>query len=185
MALKAKMMLLIGQKSPTINQGKNINFFYSKKAFSLIEILIVVILISLIAALAIPNLVKGRTYIELKQTAKNMAHVMQYAQQRSVIDSKEYQMQIDSSANRYWLMVEDSSDDMMVVEKKFEKFAGKMGKVSAIPKSIKIEAEESIVYFYPNGLMEKVQIDFTDGKNKIVVSTKEQRGTVYVYEAEE
>ena len=164
---------------------KNINFFYSRKAFSLIELLVVVILIALLAGLAMPNLIKGRTYLELKQTAKDIAYLMQYAQQRSVLDNREYQIQFDSSAKQYWLMVEVPSDDAVVQEKEFKRFTGRMGKTSAIPLSVAFKVEEKIVCFYPSGLMDKVQIDLTDQKNKIVVSTKEQRGSVYVYEVEE
>lgn len=145
----------------------------------------VLVLVALIAGLALPNLLKGRTYIELKQTAKDMARVMQYAQQRSVIDNREYQMQIDSSENRYWLMAEVLSDDVIMIEKEFEKIPGRMGKVLTIPEKIEVQAEKETIHFYPNGLVEKVQINLTDQKNKIVVSTKEQRGSVYVYEAEE
>ncbi|MDD3374464.1 MAG: prepilin-type N-terminal cleavage/methylation domain-containing protein [Candidatus Omnitrophica bacterium] len=159
--------------------------FYFKKAFTLIELLMVLVLVALIAGLALPNLLKGRTYIELKQTAKDMARVMQYAQQRSVIDNREYQMQIDSSENRYWLMAEVLSDDVIMIEKEFEKIPGRMGKVLTIPEKIEVQAEKETIHFYPNGLVEKVQINLTDQKNKIVVSTKEQRGSVYVYEAEE
>ena len=132
-----------------------------------------------------PNLIKGRTYLELKQTAKDIAYMMQYAQQRSVLDNREYQIQFDSSEKQYWLMVEVSSDDVVVQEKQFKRFTGRMGKTSAIPLSVAFKAEEKIVCFYPSGLMDKIQIDLTDQKNKIVVSTKEQRGSVYVYEVEE
>ena len=164
---------------------KKIKFFYSRKAFSLIELLVVVILIALLAGLAMPNLIKGRTYLELKQTAKDIAYMMQYAQQRSVLDNREYQIQFDSSAKQYWLMVEVPIDDAVVQEKEFKRFTGRIGKISAIPLSVALKTEKKIVCFYPNGLMDKIQIDLTDQKNKIVVSTKEQRGSVYVYEVEE
>jgi len=132
-----------------------------------------------------PNLIKGRTYLELKQTAKDIAYMMQYAQQRSVLDNREYQIQFDSSAKQYWLMVEVPIDDAVVQEKEFKRFTGRIGKISAIPLSVALKTEKKIVCFYPNGLMDKIQIDLTDQKNKIVVSTKEQRGSVYVYEVEE
>ncbi|MDP8265245.1 MAG: hypothetical protein P9M12_07215 [Candidatus Aceula lacicola] len=109
---------------------------------------------------------------------------MQYAQQRSVIDNKEYQIRLDSSMNKYWLLVEAPIDETIGNEKRFERFTGRLGKVFVVPKRIGFKVDQKTICFYPDGLMDKAQIDLTDQKNEIVVSTKEQRGNVYVYEIE-
>ncbi len=162
----------------------NIKILHFKKAFSLIELLIVVIILSLVIGLAIPNLSKGRTAVELKQTAKDIAYVMQYAQQRSVIDGKIYQLKFNEEGSRYWLMIEDLSSGENLFEKKFKRFTGRLSKISNISNNISVILPADVVQFYPNGLSDRVEIKVSDGKNTIVVSTEKQRGSVYVFEME-
>lgn len=163
----------------------NIKFLYFKKAFSLIELLVVVIILSLVVGLAIPNLSKGRMRLELKQTAKDIAYVMQYAQQRSVIDGKIYQLKFNEEGDRYWLMIEDLFSAENLSEKKFKRFTGRLSKVSSISNNIFVESPSDIIQFYPNGLSDRVEIQISDGENRIFVSTKKQRGSVYVFEVED
>ncbi|MDP8266516.1 MAG: prepilin-type N-terminal cleavage/methylation domain-containing protein [Candidatus Aceula meridiana] len=151
--------------------------FFLGNAFSLIELLLVVILIGVLAGLSLPRFSQSYSQIRLEQTAYNLASMMRYAQGRALSRQEEIQLQFDSDFTRYHLM-ERKGDNFEVIE-------GRRGRAQLIPKGISIESEETTVGFSPGGAMDKVRIYLSNEKGKIfTVTTRELRGSVKVFDSE-
>ncbi len=156
--------------------------FKSKQAaFTLIEIILVVLILSVIACLAIPNF--GQTYsqLQLKQTTEDLAYLMRYAQTFAISNSQNVQLEFDSEFSSYWL--NKSTADTSVADSSFVRINGRMGRTFDIPRTIKIKAENAYILFYPDGKIDKVRIDVCQEQKCLAISTKEQKGYVRVFDA--
>ena len=76
------------------------------RGFSIMELLIVVAIILIIAAVAIPNFQKVMAEIRLRSSASAVAGVIQQARIRSVRDNKIYSVAIDTSVTPNMVFVD-------------------------------------------------------------------------------
>ena len=171
MGLRVKMILLTGQK-------KN-----RQAAFTLIEIILVVIVLSIIAGFAVPNFSKTYAYIQLQRSAQDLAYLMRYAQSRAVTKNTTVRLQFDEDFSAYWL-AEKIKDEEEAEEEEFKRISSRLGKTVKIPSGLKIEMEEEVdsLNFYPDGSIDKKAINVCNEKSCFVVSTEEKRGDVQVFQ---
>ena len=76
------------------------------RGFSIMELLIVVAIVLIIAAVAIPNFQKVMAEIRLRSSASAVAGVIQQARIRSVRDNKIYSVAIDTSVTPNMVFVD-------------------------------------------------------------------------------
>ena len=68
-----------------------------ERGFSLIEIAVVLVLLSLCIALVAPNLSRFSASVELKSAAKKIAAILRYCRSEAINKGKIYQVVFDSN----------------------------------------------------------------------------------------
>lgn len=190
------MMLQVGLKNNSRSdkrttllclKGRLVNIL--SRAFTLIELLLVVILLSVLAGLSIPNLPKHYARLQLQQTAEHIGYLMRYAQSASVVGQKEYKICCDTAQRTYVLREENFSGDHDLgaeTGKDFTAVEGDKGRVFRVPQHLSWEAPSDCIGFYPDGVIDRAKIFLrTKNDEAMVVSTQEQRGRVSVFSATE
>ncbi|MBI5150015.1 MAG: GspH/FimT family pseudopilin [Candidatus Omnitrophica bacterium] len=173
------MILPTGARIPAADGMKNPN------SFSIIEILLVVVIIGVIAALAVPNF--GGTYarVQLRKTANDLAYLMRYAQSQAVVKNRRMRLEFDPSFTKYWLTQEDEAADSQDKEGSFSPLPGRMGAPVAIPEGLIVTSTNPFLVFYPDATLDQVRVDLCRKQECFSVSTHTQRGIINVFETTE
>ena len=126
-----------------------------RNGFSLLELIVVLILISLSAALVIPSLSRFSSTIELKAAAKKVSGILRYGRSEAVNKGQIYQVLLDSESRQVSLQSVGEDDPE-------EKKEGKQYKKTySLPEGIQIVESDipppqcasdlPTIEFYPNG----------------------------------
>jgi len=120
------------------------------KGFSLIELIIVLIIISLLTLLVTPSLTRTVRHMEVRSVAKKISSVLRFCRSNAVNKNKIYQVHFDLEANQLSVLSGGEGGEPFVVEKSYP-----------LPKEIQIEktdfgktlseASFPTLEFYPNG----------------------------------
>ena len=76
-------------------------FRYRQTGFTLIEVLVVLIIVGLLAALAVGNLAGGSQQRELREQVRELYLLMQTASEQAVLNNREYGLVLDNSGYRF------------------------------------------------------------------------------------
>lgn len=142
-----------------------------KRAFTFIELLFIVIIIAVLVAVSFPNLRKSFNNLELNSFSREISAVINYLEQRSIVDVTTIHLNIDNEKKEYYAVKAESS----------ERF-----KTYRIPDGIKIEMEgNDEIAFYPDGSIDKVEIKLINSDNQeVILTTKGVYGGVKLQGAE-
>jgi len=151
----------------------------NKRAFTLVELLLVMVVLSVIVALSVPNFNQTLKRFELKKTAQDMVYLIRWAQSRAIQDNSEYRLVFLDELNSYQILRADSSQTSS--NKKFISIPIRMGRVMRVPRSVKVHAAQAMT-IYPDGTLDKVSIELEGQGGKLTVSSREQRGNVFILE---
>lgn len=152
---------------------------HGRKAFTFIEIILVVIILLVISAVAIPNFSGTFRYYQAQTVAKNMAHLMRYAQSRAITHNSFLKLDI-RAADRYYQLLEADYGDGLIEGVDFSVLQNRFGRKYAIPAEIEITASAEEIFFYPDGEISKVRVSLCQGEVCKWLSTQEQRGHVWI-----
>jgi general secretion pathway protein H len=156
------------------------------RGFSLIELMVVLILISLSIALVTPSLSRFSRTVELKAAAKKVSGILRYCRSEAVNKGQVYQALFDSNLREVRVQSMESK------EEKDEKWEGKATKKTySLPEGIRMKevdipspqypSDLPLIEFYPNGgsnggaiLLDtqdrtgyKIKVDFLTGMVRI------------------
>ncbi len=150
-----------------------------KKAFTLIEILLVVILLSVVAAIALPNFGPVYRDMQLRRSADDIVYLMRYTQTRAITKGVMCQINFDPIASTYWLTQQaavqaDDKEDKV----SFEAVPGRWGRIFHIMSPVQLDPKVAHINFSPDGNIEKIKFSICLGDNCLTISTEEQRGYV-------
>jgi len=178
-------MLLIGRN--LIRKGKNIFFplrflLRDRKdkilaGFTFVELLIVVILLSVVSALSIPNFRNTYYNFLLSDTSHNLTYLMRYAQASAIAERANFRLNFDSEYNKYWLTksTEEEGD--------FVRISGKFGKAFDLSDNIAVKADSMTINFYPDGKIDRTSIYLSNVNDKFyTITTEGQSGYVQEYD---
>lgn len=143
-------------------------------AFTLIEIILVVFIISLIAGISIPAFSNHYSMMQLREKADHIAHLMRYAQSRAILDRKHYFLYYDNGKHHVQIVSYNSESEF------YEKMLSRWGRLVSL-ESIQIKNYPDQISFYPDGRIDPVTLELFYKNNKIILTTAEQRGIVRVY----
>jgi type II secretion system protein H len=128
------------------------------KGFSLIEVVVVLLIISLSVVLVAPSLSRFSSTVELKATAKKVSAILRYCRSEAIHRGKVYQVLFDSDLNEVRIQPVAPTEEEGEGEKKEENISPK---IYAFPKSIhirevKVESTQypsdfPTIEFYANG----------------------------------
>ena len=150
------------------------------KGFTLIEIILVVIILSIIAGFSIPNFLPLYKSLQLQNTANDLAYTMRYAQSRAVTRNILVCVEFDGIFTSYQL--KEQEDPLKDPDKdELVNIPGRLGRVVHVPEEIDIKGEENKACFYPGGEMDKQHIWVCSEGKCIIVSTKEHRNMVKIF----
>jgi type II secretion system protein H len=172
---KAMTMWLTGLKNNRCSSA------FNGRAFTLIELLMVVVLLSVIAGLVMLSFGPAYRNVVFRKSAEDLLSTMRYAQSRAVTKRRTHQLQFDDAYSRFWIMQRtDTSDDTAPF---FEHISSRWGRLVALPESVKLECDSRTIDFYPDGTIEKVRIYLHSGGRTLILSSAEQRGEIQLTES--
>ena len=127
------------------------------RGFSLLELIVVLVLLSLSIALVAPSLSRFSKSVELKAAAKKIAAILRYSRSEAITKGKVYQVLFDSNL----LLVKVQSMESEDQQEEEKKEAKNPPKAFTLPpgiqmKEIKTESTQypsdlPAIEFYPNG----------------------------------
>lgn len=83
----------------------------SRSAFSSIELIVVMVIIMIIAAVTVPNYLKSSSSLGLKSSAREIEKAIRHARGLAVARRENITLVVDTAADRYW--IEDSSGTVL------------------------------------------------------------------------
>lgn len=160
------------------------------KGFTLIEVLLVIVLLTIVTALAIPRFNQSYAQLQLRDLTNDIAYLMRYAQSRAIHTARPLKLMFDEGNNSYWLTQAAPDDEEGPAAEEppdviYEKLPGRFGRVFKVPAEMTLAPTHSSVTFTPDGRIEKIQIDVCRQDQCMIVSTQNQSGYVAVIESPE
>jgi len=153
----------------------------SKRAFTLVELLLVLVLVAMISAISFPSFVHNYEQFQLKETANSLSSLMRYAQGRAVALGREHRLEFSPDYATYRMAVRAADPDDPA-EKNFTKVPGKFGRTYGIPPGIRAEASSQNIHFNESGQMDDAVIYLCRKERCVILSTQEQSGYVRMYD---
>lgn len=135
----------------------------NKSSLTFIELLLVVVIISILVTLSIPQFRKTFDNLELESFVKDIYYLSRYLQASSISQAKIHCLNINLQEAKLWANYKE--------ENELKQIEGKLGKIFAAPPGIIISldpADKTSVYFYPDGNIDKITITFENKYKKQV-----------------
>ena len=143
---------------------------FRRMAFTLIELTLVTVIILALVGLSIPLFRKTFSELSAKNTVFNISKLINYAQERSIIDRENYKITFNFTRNQYQLFNAKQSADKLIYMQSRDRF----GRVFTLPQGLSFkdpsvqathqqgeEYKEEIV-FYPDGHCNILAIEVLD-----------------------
>lgn len=137
----------------------------------------VVAIIAVLAGMILPNFKHAYDRQLTRNAVNELAYIMQYAQSQAVIQKKKFRLEFDDAYRSYHL----TKQQPVAGSQQFDKISGRLGRTFYISGQLTVKSAAAQVHFYPNGTIDKEQIELCGQGECFTVSTKEQRGFVHVY----
>ncbi len=151
-----------------------------KEGFTLIEILIVVVLLAVIAAVSLPHFSVSLARLQLRNTAYKLAYLMRYAQSAAITRGIEMRLSFDSQFQTYGIEQSFPDDSWEENGGQFQALEGPWGRRDEVPDDMQLTAGKESVVFYPDGQIEKFQANICRETDCFLITTEGVRGLVEV-----
>ena len=111
--------------------------------FTLIEILLVIVVLSILASLTIPDLTNSLNKLGLKNKAYKILDLMQSAHLRALSQSSRYRLASSPDLSHFWLEHEETNG--------YSRVSGSLGKIIDLDPAVKVVCDGLPVEFMPDG----------------------------------
>ncbi len=158
------MILRIGRKRLNKDGG-----------FTLIELILVAAIIIALVAVSTPLFRKTFQGLQLKDAAYNIGKVIQYAQQRAIIEERKYSLAFNFEGRNYQLYAWEEAGE----GKGFVRAKGRFHASIELPEGVEFKGEKDSIIFLPNGRCDKITL-YLIGKDKQTFALKTNGRAGYV-----
>ena len=129
-----------------------------ERGFSLLEIIVVLVLLSLSVALIAPSLSRFSRSVELKSAAKKVAAILRYYRSEAIHKGKVYQVLFDSDLKEVKVRLTESAEEGEGEERKETQEVQKTYRLPSDVQMKEVKTESTqypcdlpAIEFYPNG----------------------------------
>jgi type II secretion system protein H len=143
-----------------------------KAGFTLVELMIVVILISVFTALVVPRFKRTAADFELKNAAFNLYKIVQFSRERSLAEGRPFKIHFKFKAREYQLL---GGPDFKPVE-------GRSGKKIRLSEGLLLEGREEDLSCYPDGNCDPASVRIRNEDNAYEVSVENLGGVIRIRE---
>jgi general secretion pathway protein H len=155
----------------------------SLRGFTLIEILLVIVLLSIAATIAAPRFRTAWDRVQHEQSIERLKQTLQYARNRAAIDDRIYRFVIDPYARAYHLEVGSSGDPSSPVI--FRRELSSRGRGKRIAGVIDVSMSPPEILFFPSGASTGGRIELShDAKDKTAIEVTAVTGHISIHEEE-
>lgn len=153
------------------------------RGFTVIEIVLVVIIMAVLAALAVPNFAKGFDGFQLRQAASDIKAQARWAQAMAMAQQRVYRLTIDAEEGCYSLEREKdkTSPDG---SPSYEAVPGSPGRKHCVPEEVKFSSDAAQVRLNPDGTIDPATIQLERGKRALILSSALKQGALIEFNAE-
>jgi len=139
----------------------------TRKGLTFIELFIVIIIVGILAAVAIPRFKRAFESLESENFAKNAYALAQYLQNNAIVNKKIHYLNIDKNTGELGASLLDNAVMTPLLGRFAKKLKAPQGTL------ITTEPDVEFICFYPDGNIDNVALIFTDNRNKkITLKTK-------------
>lgn len=152
---------------------------YPKGGFTLLELLVVVIVLTVISSMVVPVYARSLRGIQVRNAQNNLVKLILYLQERAVADSREYRLYLDESTDSYWAAQRVPTQEGDVrrrggrfeEHKEFAPITGELGQPTPLPEGLRFgrlkgqsDYMQNATYigFYPNGACDVADIQLVE-----------------------
>ena len=128
--------------------------------FTFIELVLVILIISSLAAMAVPGFRKTFNNMQFEQVSSDVSGVLNFARSNAIFKRTECRVMIDR--DKQYFFVEGAS------------------RVYSMPRDIKIDSDKGSVSFYPDGRAQNITITLNGIDKTRTFSTEGTRGYVKI-----
>lgn len=160
----------------TASLEKSSRRFLSLMGFTLLELLVVVLIISVTLGLTTPIFRKTFSNIQLTSTGSEMVSLMRYAHERAIVEKIILRLNLAKDGTSFWLTKKITDEEV------FDKLDGKFGREFILPKDLKIESKVDSLDFYPDGEIDESIIEITNIDKKTITVITKTNGKISIEE---
>lgn len=153
----------------------------SHNAFTLLELLMVVLIIAASASVALPNFSRFVKNVEFNTAAEGLVSNIRFGQLRALTQGKGVQVRIQASG--YWLEEERFMDHGPVsdpLKPVFERLKGRHGRISRFPDGVILRSSEAVVSLSPDGRIRSPKIELCRQQKCLAIEITEMIGQLQV-----
>ena len=144
----------------------------ARQAFTLIELLFVIVIIAITLGVSNPILRDTFDDIKLKTASQDIAGIIRYAQEQAIVKNTIISLNIDPQDKSYWLSQKNKSEEENAEETySEERLAGRFGRTFSLSEGLTIEFLKEAVDFQPDGQPDEAVIKLSNAKGKTITIT--------------
>ena len=134
--------------------------------FTLLEVLVVLVLIGVLIGLSLPRFSATTQDLRLVNSARNLAKLLTYAQERAIVERVPYQAVFEAAGARYWLTRLQREG----TETAPQPIQGRFGRPTRLPPGIEFHFPEQPILFYPDGTSDPFSIELSAEGRRFIVT---------------
>ena len=155
----------------------------------MLELIVVVSILGIMLGVMAPLFSGSYTSLEIRNAYKNIATMFRHAQERAIMEEREFRVNFDRRGGTYWLSYRN---DPMLLPPKFVKLNTDAGRARPLPETVQLvfiradrdrKTGAKYITFYPNGGADKATVRFRGARgDSFVIETGRETGIVRIKE---